>query len=66
MLDSSPAGLSTSEAAARLEKNGTNVIRDPTERLTISKVAWSELKEPPIVLLLLVGVLYSFWGACIC
>ncbi|MCS7166045.1 MAG: cation-transporting P-type ATPase [Gemmatales bacterium] len=56
-----PEGLSEKEAQERLESFGPNtVVPKPSE--TIWHVLWEALTEPMILLLIAVGMLYTFWG----
>ncbi len=62
-LGGNPAGgLSSTEAEARLEQYGPNRLAQE-RRLTFLAVFWEEVREPMILLLLVVGILYSVWGA---
>jgi len=54
-------GLSKGEARARLERSGPNRLV-AERRVTFWAVAREEFGEPMILLLLVVGVLYSLWG----
>lgn len=54
-------GLTSAEAEQRLARGGLNVIFTPT-RVTFLDILWEELREPMILLLLVVGVLYSVFG----
>ena len=60
-LGTSPDGLSTDEAAARLRSHGRNVLTKG-EEVKWWKVAIEEVTEPMILLLLAIGVLYSILG----
>lgn len=55
------SGLSTNEAAERLKKHWPNRLEEE-EPLSFLKIAAHEVTEPMILLLLGVGVIYSFWG----
>jgi Ca2+-transporting ATPase len=55
-------GLTSAEAAQRLEEHGPNVIAAP-EELSVLRIAVHEITEPIMLLLLGVGVLYSIWGS---
>ncbi len=54
-------GLKTGEAARRLEQYGSNRLVGP-RRVTFIDIFWEEVREPLILLLLVVAVLYSIWG----
>ncbi|MEM4449121.1 MAG: cation-transporting P-type ATPase [Fervidicoccaceae archaeon] len=54
-------GLDDAEAKRRLEKFGANLLVKERE-VSFFGIAREELTEPMILLLLAVGVLYSFWG----
>jgi Ca2+-transporting ATPase len=53
--------LSEDEAKARLTREGKNTLAEEKE-VSWWKEALEELTEPMILLLLLIGVLYSVWG----
>src|SRR3990170_1515265 len=55
-------GLSEEEAKRRLTTFGANIL---IEERTISfwKIAREEVTEPMILLLLVVGIIYSVWGS---
>ncbi len=55
------SGLSTKDAEERLKKHGENRLKEE-EQLSFWKIAAHEVTEPMILLLLGVGVIYSFWG----
>ncbi|MGA9141640.1 MAG: cation-transporting P-type ATPase [Methanocella sp.] len=55
-------GLSSEEAARRLEEYGPNVIEKARE-VNFLTIAIKEITEPMILLLLAVGGLYSIWGS---
>ncbi len=55
-------GLRSEEAAQRLKEYGENRLA-AERRLTFLAVFWEEIREPMILLLLVVGILYSVWGA---
>jgi len=55
------AGLSAQEASARLARFGLNWVFQPAP-VRFWKIAREVVSEPMIVLLLGVGVAYSFWG----
>ncbi|MBI3353304.1 MAG: cation-translocating P-type ATPase [Nitrospirae bacterium] len=54
-------GLAEEEARERLAKYGPNKLIEE-RRLTFLDVFWEEVREPMIMLLLIVGLLYSVWG----
>lgn len=54
-------GLTRAEAEARLKQNGLNKLTEPV-KITFWGTFWDEIREPMILLLLVVGLLYSFWG----
>jgi Ca2+-transporting ATPase len=54
-------GLTSAEARDRLEKSGANVLFTP-KPLTFLSILWEEVREPMILLLLFVGVVYSISG----
>ncbi len=54
-------GLTSNEASQRLSVAGPNVIISPSG-ITFWDILWEELREPMILLLLVVGVLYSLLG----
>lgn len=54
-------GLKDVEARRRLEKSGPNLLVEE-RKVSFFGIAREELTEPMILLLLAVGVLYSFWG----
>jgi Ca2+-transporting ATPase len=56
------AGLSSEDAARRLEEYGPNVIEKASE-VNFLTIAIKEITEPMILLLLAVGGLYSIWGS---
>ena len=55
-------GLSPAEAARRLQQAGPNRLFTPAP-VRFWAIAWEEIREPMILLLLIVGVLYSLWGS---
>jgi Ca2+-transporting ATPase len=55
------SGLTEAEAGERLAKYGPNRIAKPRE-VSFLSIAAEEITEPMILLLLLVGTVYSFWG----
>ncbi|HVI41192.1 MAG TPA: cation-transporting P-type ATPase, partial [Anaerovoracaceae bacterium] len=54
-------GLSPVEADKRLKETGLNRITQSKD-ITFGDILKEELKEPLIMLLLLIGVIYSVWG----
>jgi len=54
-------GLSSQEAEKRLKQFGPNQIFK-AEEISFFKIAWHEIREPMILLLLVVGFFYSLWG----
>ncbi|MCE5203014.1 MAG: cation-transporting P-type ATPase [Actinomycetia bacterium] len=60
-MDDRPEGLTSAEAARRLAESGPNIIFAPSH-VTFLDILWEEVREPMIVLLLVVGVLYSILG----
>jgi len=54
-------GLTEAEAGERLAKYGPNRVAMPRE-VSFLGIAAEEITEPMILLLLFVGVVYSFWG----
>jgi len=54
-------GLTAEEARKRLEEFGPNQIFQPS-RISFLGIAKHEVTEPMILLLLVVGVVYSLWG----
>src|SRR5450830_764565 len=54
-------GLSESEAKKQLDKFGLNQLAKPHE-IKFFDIVKEELAEPMMMLLLGVGVVYSFWG----
>jgi P-type Ca2+ transporter type 2C len=62
-LDTDPEmGLTSAEAKTRLAKYGENVI-EAEKKETFWDALKEEAREPMILLLLGVGVLYTFWGS---
>lgn len=59
--DYQTAGLSSAEAEKRLEQFGPNIIFEST-KISFLGIARHEVTEPMILLLLVVGFFYSFWG----
>ena len=59
-LDSSPDGLSSEEARARLERVGPNALRSHGVRAIT--VFWSQLRSPFLLLLLVTAVAAAFLG----
>ena len=54
-------GLAEEEARERLAKYGPNKLIEERQ-LTFLDVFWEEVREPMIILLLIVGLFYSLWG----
>jgi P-type Ca2+ transporter type 2C len=54
-------GLSSGEAQKRLAEFGRNLIFKPA-KISFFKIAQHEVTEPMILLLLVVGIIYSVWG----
>jgi Ca2+-transporting ATPase len=54
-------GLSQNEARKRLAESGPNRLVKPRE-ISLAGVFWEEVREPMILLLLFVGVVYAFLG----
>jgi Ca2+-transporting ATPase len=61
MGSNSQMGLSTAEIQIRLKKYGLNKLTEPV-KTTFWGTFWDEVREPMILLLLVVGVIYSIWG----
>jgi Ca2+-transporting ATPase len=57
----SASGLTRAEAEARLKQKGPNKLTEPV-KITFWGTFWDEVREPMILLLLVVGVLYTIWG----
>jgi Ca2+-transporting ATPase len=55
-------GLSPAEAERRLQQAGPNRLFAPAP-VRFWGIAWEEIREPMILLLLGVGVFYSLWGS---
>jgi Ca2+-transporting ATPase len=55
------AGLSASQARQRLEQVGPNRLAKPRQ-VTFGGIFWEEIREPMILLLLVVAVVYIIWG----
>ena len=55
------AGLTEAEAARRLAESGPNRIAAPRE-ISFLRIAVEEITEPMILLLLVVGAVYTLWG----
>jgi Ca2+-transporting ATPase len=61
-IESNPvSGLTQAEAETRLKQDGLNKLTEPV-KITFWGTFWDEVREPMIILLLVVGVLYSVWG----
>lgn len=54
-------GLASSEADKRLKETGENKITQ-SKSITFWDILWEEVREPLILMLLVIGVLYSIWG----
>lgn len=62
VLESDPTkGLSSAEAEKRLKENGLNKITH-SKNITFWDILIEEIQEPLIILLLIIGVIYSIWG----
>jgi Ca2+-transporting ATPase len=55
-------GLSPTEAERRLQQAGPNRLFTPAP-VRFWAIAWEEIREPMILLLLMVGFFYSLWGS---
>ena len=55
-------GLTPAEAASRLARLGPNRLFTP-EPVRIWSIAAEEIREPMILLLIAIGLLYAFWGS---
>ncbi|MDY3202701.1 MAG: HAD-IC family P-type ATPase, partial [Methanocorpusculum sp.] len=55
------AGLSSAEAKKRLGESGSNTITE-FKKISFFRILLEELKEPLIVVTLLIGIVYSIWG----
>eukprot|EP00898_Chlorokybus_atmophyticus_P007476 jgi/Chlat1/772/Chrsp104S01241 len=57
-------GLSANEAAQRLKNDGPNLPfgKHDQGQPVFWRVFWEEVREPMMLLLLLIGLLYSVWG----
>ena len=54
-------GLSSADAQRRLTKFGPNQVYKPT-KVSFLEIAGHEITEPMILLLFVVGIIYSVWG----
>ncbi len=54
-------GLTSNEVARRLAESGPNRLVEP-RTVTFLDIFWEEVREPMILLLLVVAVVYSIWG----
>ena len=54
-------GLGYIEAENRLREAGENKITH-SKKITFLDILWEEVREPLILMLLVIGVLYSIWG----
>ncbi len=57
----SSAGLDTAEAAKRLGESGSNTITE-FKKISFFGILLEELKDPLIIVTILIGVVYSVWG----
>ncbi len=55
-------GLTSEEAASRLKKYGENILEEEEKESFFDELK-EEVREPMILLLIAVGVLYSVWGS---
>ena len=60
-VKSTSTGLPEDEAQKRLAQSGFNRLVKPRE-ISFTGVFWEEVREPMILLLLFVGVVYGLWG----
>ncbi len=60
-VKSTSTGLPEDEAQKRLAQSGFNRLVKPRE-ISFAGVFWEEVREPMILLLLFVGVVYGLWG----
>lgn len=56
------SGLTSEQAQRNLDKFGKNIIFKKTE-IKFFKIARQEIVEPMILLLFIVGIIYSIWGS---
>ena len=54
-------GLSSTEAAARLARDGFNEL-EPQQRRTVLRIAWEVMREPMLQLLIAAGIVYVLLG----
>ena len=54
-------GLNAKVAESRLKESGENKITH-SKKITFWDILWEEVREPLILMLLVIGVLYSIWG----
>ena len=54
-------GLNAKVAENRLKESGENKITQ-SKKITFWDILWEEVREPLILMLLIIGVLYSIWG----
>ena len=54
-------GLANEQVKIRLQKYGENLLKEE-KKLTLLSVFLQEIREPMIILLIIVGIVYSFWG----
>ena len=62
MTDNPPQGLTDSEAAQRLRRDGPNVLPSVSRR-GLARIAWSALTQPMFLLLLATAALYALLGS---
>ncbi len=54
-------GLDAAAAGKRLSESGVNTITE-SRKITFPRILLSELKDPLIIITLVIGVIYSIWG----
>jgi Ca2+-transporting ATPase len=54
-------GLDAAAAEKRLSESGVNTIKE-SRKLTFWSILFAELKDPLIIVTLIIGVIYSIWG----
>jgi len=54
-------GLDVAEAERRLQESGSNTITE-FKKISFLRILLEELKEPLIVVTILIGIVYSIWG----
>jgi len=62
VTDNPPQGLTDSEAAQRLRRDGPNVLPSVSRR-GLARIAWSALTQPMFLLLLATAALYALLGS---